>query len=183
MTFKEDAPKLNLRAKYVFVRTGELIIGNETHPFAGEAQITLFGEKESQHIVYTNAIEAGNKILANTGLLKFYGAPRKTRTRLLETVNKGARSIKVSPGLSWKVNETIAAVSTSMKWFENDYAVITAYDNVTGVVTLDRPLNYYHYGRATSTGIEYSGVDMRGEVMLLSRNIRIVGEDVDAWGC
>jgi len=58
-----------LRAKYVFVRAGELIIGNETNPFQGTARITLFGEKENQHIVYDNAIEAGNKILANTGLL------------------------------------------------------------------------------------------------------------------
>jgi hypothetical protein len=48
---------------------GELIIGNETNPFQGEAKITLYGLKEDQHIVYDNAIEAGNKVLANTGLI------------------------------------------------------------------------------------------------------------------
>ena len=33
VTFKEDAPKLHFKAKYIFVRTGELIIGSETEPF------------------------------------------------------------------------------------------------------------------------------------------------------
>lgn len=83
VTFKEDAPKLHMRAKYVFVRAGELFIGNKTHPFKGQAQITLYGEKDNQHIVYDNAVEAGNKIIANTNLIQIYGKPRLTRTRLL----------------------------------------------------------------------------------------------------
>jgi hypothetical protein len=37
LTFDLAAPKLHLRAKYVFVRAGELIIGNETNPFNGHA--------------------------------------------------------------------------------------------------------------------------------------------------
>jgi hypothetical protein len=45
LVFKYDAPKLHLRAKYVFVRAGNLYIGNKTHPFLGEAKITLTGEK------------------------------------------------------------------------------------------------------------------------------------------
>jgi len=43
-------------------------------------------------------------------------------------------------------------------------------------------LNHYHWGAAESTGAKYNQVDMRAEVMLLSRNIKIVGEDVEAWG-
>ena len=37
---------------------------------------TLFGEKESDHIVYDNAIEAGNKVIANVGTIKMFGKPR-----------------------------------------------------------------------------------------------------------
>jgi hypothetical protein len=47
LTFLESAPKLHLRGKYIFVRSGELFIGNATNPFKGEAKITLSGEKES----------------------------------------------------------------------------------------------------------------------------------------
>jgi hypothetical protein len=52
VTFKTDAPKLHLRAKYLFVRMGELLIGSEGSPFAGEATITLYGMKQDEHIVY-----------------------------------------------------------------------------------------------------------------------------------
>ncbi len=51
------------------------------------------------------------------------------------------------------------------------------------MLTLDRPLNYYHYGKRVSTGLEYSGIDMRTEVLLLSRNVVIQGTEEDNWGC
>ena len=35
VTFKTDAPKLHLRAKYLYVRMGELLIGSQEVPFAG----------------------------------------------------------------------------------------------------------------------------------------------------
>jgi len=42
-------------------------------------------------------------------------------------------------------------------------------------------LDYYHWGRATSTGIgsDFDGVDMRGEVMILTRNVKINAEDIE----
>ena len=43
-------------------------------------------------------------------------------------------------------------------------------------------LDFYHFGRAQSTGDLYSGVDIRGEVVLLTRNVKIVGNDVESWG-
>jgi hypothetical protein len=64
---------IHLRAKHIFVRAGELHIGNETHPYPNKARITLHGEKNAEHIVYDNAIEAGNKLLANVGLIKMFG--------------------------------------------------------------------------------------------------------------
>ena len=45
LTFKQDAEKLILRAKYVYVRAGELFIGNISRPFEGQAQIILYGAK------------------------------------------------------------------------------------------------------------------------------------------
>jgi G8 domain/Right handed beta helix region len=184
LTFKPDAPKLHLRAKYIFVRAGEFLIGNETNPHLGDAKITLYGMKQDQHIVYDNAIEAGNKILANTGLMSFWGAPRPiTRTRLLKTANSKDLTIYVEPGLSWNSGDKVALPSTNIRWSDIDFGIISSYDNVTGELTLDRPLSNYHWGAATSTGSKYSGVDMRGEVMILSKNIKISGFDTDAWGC
>jgi hypothetical protein len=64
----------------------------------------------------------------------------------------------------------------------DDLIWITAYNNVTGEVTLNSTLQYYHFGRANSTADLYQGVDIRGEVLLLSRNVKIVGEDIESWG-
>ena len=183
VTFKTDAPKLHLRAKYLYVRMGELLIGSQDQPFAGQALITLFGMKQDQHIVYENAIEAGNKILANTALISMWGQQRGSRTRLFKTVMPNDQNITVETGLDWRANDKIALPSTTMNWYELDTATVTSYNSETGVASLDRKLSYYHWGFTTSTASQYNGVDMRGEVMLLSRNIKIRGNDTDAWGC
>lgn len=63
-----------------------------------------------------------------------------------------------------------------------DYRTIESYSTSTGIVTLTEALNFYHFGKAESTARDYEGVDMRGEVVLLSRNVRIIGNDTDWWG-
>jgi hypothetical protein len=59
---------------------------------------------------------------------------------------------------------------------------IESYDSDTGEIVFTEETLYYHWGQMTSTGDDYSGVDMRGEVILLSRNVRIIGNDSDSWG-
>jgi len=118
---------------------GELIIGNETNPYLGNATITLYGDKADDQIVYENAIEGGNKVLANTATIKMYGMPRKsTRSRLLKTVFPGNTTFTVEAGLDWTIGEDVALPSTTINWRELDTGKIVAYNNVTGVITLDR---------------------------------------------
>jgi len=54
------------------------------------------------------------------------------------------------------------------------------------VITLKDPLVNYHFGAAASTAADYNNVvDIRGEVVLLTRNVRIVGDNTDLnkdWG-
>lgn len=70
-----------------------------------------------------------------------------------------------------------------MRYNDSDTAKITDYNSRNGIITLNRPLSAYHYGASESTANQYSGVDIRNEVYLLSRNVKISGEDVEAWGC
>jgi hypothetical protein len=53
-------------------------VGSEDYPILSNisARITLYGEKGAETMVYDNAIEAGNKLIANVGILRMYGAPR-----------------------------------------------------------------------------------------------------------
>lgn len=63
-----------------------------------------------------------------------------------------------------------------------DYMTVESYDVISGAMTFYEPLKYYHWGHRESTGLDYSGVDMRCEVILLSRNVRVVGDDSHSWG-
>jgi cell migration-inducing and hyaluronan-binding protein len=77
LTFQNDSSTdLHLRAKHIYVRAGELRIGTKEYPFQNKAKITLYGEKNFEHMVYDNAIEAGNKLIANVGLVQMWGKSR-----------------------------------------------------------------------------------------------------------
>jgi len=178
---------IHLRAKHIFIRAGELHIGtNETHPYTNnatnKARITLFGEKDFEAIVYDNAIEAGNKLLANIGIIKMYGLQRDRLGRLHAECFKDATEIYVNPSLDWVAGDRIALGPTSYAHDRSEDNFITAYDIETGKVTLESPLKYHHWGAAVSTAENYNGADMRGEVMLLTRSITIAGEDIESWG-
>jgi len=63
----------HLRVKHLFIRAGQLHIGSEEYPYEKNAKITLYGEKNMETIVYDNAIEAGNKLIANVNVMKMFG--------------------------------------------------------------------------------------------------------------
>jgi len=165
---------LNLKAKHVFVRIGELFIGTPEEPHQDEARITLYGEKDSKAMVYDNAIEAGNKLIASVGNITMVGKPRDKMTRLHTPAEKGSSSFKVGTELDWKAGDKIALADTSFKITAGEEREIKSYDILTGDLEVTEPLKYYHWGQSEGTEDDY-GKDIRGEVALLSRNIIISG--------
>lgn len=179
-----DTMDIHLQAIIIYVRAGELHIGNETHPHQHNAQITLLGEKEADTLVFDNGIEAGNKILINTNVVKMFGKPRKQKmTRLSQEANKNDKTIWVEPDLDLVPGDWIALAPTALKFDASESHVVKTYDSKTGQIEIEKYIKYNHYGAPESTASKYNGVDIRGEVLILSRNIRIVGEDIWSWGC
>lgn len=177
----EDYPSVHLQAHAVFVRAGELLIGSEEEPFAGNATITLLGETEDDGLTLQGTVTGGNKVLAVTGDVKIFGTKRQTQMlRLLRSVYKGDESIVVDAENDWVPGDLIYLAPTTMMTHHNEYRTIVAKEGAK--LTLDAPLEYYHYGDGSSTGRDYEGVDMRGEVLLLTRNVKIQGERRDGWG-
>lgn len=115
-----------------------------------------------------------------------YGKPRTNKmSRLRAPVLKGASSFTVESGLDWKAGDRVGLVATSTAYLASDEVTILSYSSGSGVVTFNETLDqihHYHWGNATSTAWKYNGVDIRGEVVLLSRNVKIVGEDIQGWG-
>jgi len=103
-------------------------------------------------------------------------------TRLRETCFKGDTQATVYPGLDWVAGDQVSLLPTATQWTHTDYMTIDSYDTLTGVVSFTEPLKFYHWGKTSSTADDTSGVDMRGEVILLTRNVKVIGNDTDSWG-
>lgn len=164
----------HLKAKHIFVRAGEIHIGNETHPHYPNATITLMGAKTDKDITFENTIEPGNKVIANYGLVKMYGQTRKGKMRrLTQEALKGDTEIYIETGLDIRPGDSIGIGATSFVPWASDDGIVQQYDNETGKITLQTALENYHFGRAETTGDLYNGADIRAEVVLLTRNVKI----------
>lgn len=171
-----------MRCKILFNQGGLIQIGTDEKPFSQNAKITLYGRRNQEPIALSNDYEGGNKIIANLGTIKFYGKSRpKKMARLLVEGNKGDTKLKVEAGLDWVAGDELAFAPTSYKPDAASYKKIKSYDIETGDLVLTSGLDFYHFGAAESTSEKY-GLDMRGEVLLLSRNIKIQGTTEDNWG-
>ena len=80
-------------------------------------------------------------------------------------------------GLDWTSGDRLVIGPTSFG-HELEQVFVSSYDSETGKVTLTDDLIYYHFGQAESTGNIHNGVDMRAEVMLMTRSI-LIQNDVD----
>lgn len=183
LTFKNNTDHdLHLRVGNIFIRAGELFIGSEEYPFTKKATITLLGGSDATTVTLGSTIEAGNKALAIVGSAHIHGSlgTKQWMTRLAVPVNQGESQIIIPDGHNWAVGDKIFLAASTIAYKHSEYRTIT--EVIGGLVTLDEPLNHYHWGAGSSTAPEYNGVDMRTEVILLSRNILIQGEDLDGWG-
>lgn len=100
--FTPDITDITVHAHHIFVHAGEFLIGSETNPFQNKATIVLHGEQDAETVIMDGAVESGNKVVANTGLIAWYGKTRSQNTRLKSSVIKGQTDmILVEPGLDW----------------------------------------------------------------------------------
>ena len=95
------------------------------------------------------------------------------RTRLRQTAVAGSNKLMVDALLDWQVGEKVGVAATNMRTMDYDECTIEAYDSSTGEITCEKDFNGYHYGAAKSSEEDYE-VDMRAEVWLMDRNIKVI---------
>ena len=155
-----DESDLALTTEWIMV-FGELQIGTEANPFTHKAIITLTDNNEGEQLM-----GMGDRgIMLSGGTLNLHGNITNTWTRLAETAEKGSTIIKVLNAEQWQVGDEIVLASTDYNPRQAETRHITAISGNT--ITLDQPLAYMHFGEITY------GVDERGEVGLLTRNIKV----------
>jgi len=160
LSFADDRD-LDLTTDWIYVAGGELAIGSEAKPYKRMATITLTDKVPGEDV---NTM-GDRGIMLLRGTLNLHGDREHTWTKLAKTAKAGSNRIEVLNAAGWRKGDRIVLASTDFDSRQAEQRTITAISGNS--ITLDQPLKYMHYGEITF------GVDERGEVGLLSRNIKI----------
>ncbi len=160
LSFSNDRD-IDLTTDWIYVPGGELAIGSEANPYKRKATITLTDKVPGEDV---NTM-GDRGIMLLRGTLNLHGDRAHTWTKLARTAKAGSNQIEVLDASGWRQGDEIALASTDFNPRQTEKRTITAVKG--NRITLDKPLDYMHYGEITF------GVDERGEVGLLSRNIKI----------
>ncbi|HWL62914.1 MAG TPA: G8 domain-containing protein, partial [Steroidobacteraceae bacterium] len=160
LTFSNDAD-LELTTEWIMLH-GELEIGTEAKPHTRKATITFTDNVKNEDVM---AGMGDRGIMISGGTLNLHGNTTNTWSKLAKTANAGATSIEVLNAQGWKVGDEIVLASTDYDPRQAERRTITAVNGNT--LTLDKKLDYMHFGKITFD------VDQRGEVGLLTRNVKI----------
>jgi cell migration-inducing and hyaluronan-binding protein len=156
-----DEEDLNLTTEWIYVPGGELTIGTADNPFQHNATITLIDNVKGEDI---NTM-GDRGIMLMRGTLNLHGNREHTWSKLSATAEAGSTSFTVLDASGWRAGDEIVLASTDFNPRQAERRTITAVNGNT--ITIDRPLQYMHFGEITF------GVDERGEVANLTRNILI----------
>jgi cell migration-inducing and hyaluronan-binding protein len=160
LTFSNDAD-LELTTEWIMLH-GELAIGSEVAPHTRNATITLTNAVPNEDVM---AGMGDRGIMISGGTLNLHGDRTHTWTKLSNTAKAGSMSIEVLDASGWRVGDEIVLASTDFDPRQAERRTIAAISG--NKITLDKKLEYMHFGKITF------GVDERGEVGLLTRNIKI----------
>jgi hypothetical protein len=155
-----DDKDLELTTEWIMLH-GELQIGTEAKPHTRKATITLTDKVKGEMMM-----GMGDRgIMISGGTLNLHGDRQNAWTKLAKTAQAGTNAIEVLDAKQWRVGDEIVLASTDFNPRQAERRTITAVSGNT--VTIDSPLEYMHFGAITYD------VDERGEVGLLTRNIKV----------
>src|SRR5947208_5786215 len=160
LTFSNDAD-LELTTEWIMLH-GELAIGSEASPHTRNATITLTNNVKGEDVM---AGMGDRGIMISGGTLNLHGDRTNTWTKLSSTAKAGSTSIQVLNAAGWRVGDEIVLASTDFDPRQAERRTISAIRGNT--ITLDKKLDFMHFGKITFD------VDERGEVGLLTRNIKL----------
>src|SRR6188768_2357995 len=160
LTFADNAD-LELNTEWIMLH-GELAIGSEARPYTRKATITFTDNGKGEDVM---AGMGDRGIMISGGTLNLHGDRKNTWTRLAKTAAAGSNAIEVLNAAEWRVGDEIVLASTDFNPRQAERRTIAAISG--NRITLDQKLEYMHFGKITFD------VDERGEVGLLTRNIRI----------
>ncbi len=169
-----------LLCDYIFVQTAGAVfeVGTSASRFLQNFTLTLKGLSTEP------APMMGAKVLGahNGGTLEIHGRDRIEWTHLGVNAAAGATSLTLVEPVDWVVGDSILVTSSRANWNEAETRTITAVSTDQRTVSFSTPLAYLHNGstltKTRSTDGKTWTANLRAEVGLLSRNVKIEGDAV-----
>ena len=156
-----DTRDIELRTDWIYLPGGTLEIGTEAAPYQHNATVTLTDTVPGENI---NSM-GDRGIMLLRGTLELHGNRDHSWTKLDGTAQAGSTSIKVLDASEWRTGDEIVLASTDYNPRQAERRTVTAVNGNT--ISFAQPLEYMHFGEITF------GVDERGEVGMLTRNIKV----------
>uniref|UniRef100_A0A3B3X637 G8 domain-containing protein n=1 Tax=Poecilia mexicana TaxID=48701 RepID=A0A3B3X637_9TELE len=178
-----DSPNrtLVIDAVYVSIQGGRLLAGWDGEPFQGRLEIRLRGNHDTPDWLLPGGPNQGSKVLGVFGTLDLYGRPPGVyRTKLAATAAAGSDSLVLVQPVDWKVGDQVAISTSGYRASETEKRRIAAVSADGLILTLNQPLDHTHMGGTHSVPGSSFSYALAADVGLLSRNIRIIGEEYPA---
>ncbi|KAA0710209.1 Fibrocystin-L Polycystic kidney and hepatic disease 1-like protein 1 [Triplophysa tibetana] len=166
-----------LNVTYISIQGGYLRVGWSDQPFRGELKIILKGNHLTPDWELPG-INQGSKVLGVFGSLDLFGMPHNVyHTKLARTVEAGNNTISLVEAVDWKVGHKILLSTTSYDPWQTEIRTITAVSDDGRTLILDQPVTYTHIGQRYNVTGSSRSYQLAGNVGLLTRNIKIIGQE------
>ncbi|XP_061110160.1 fibrocystin-L-like isoform X2 [Conger conger] len=167
-----------LNATYISIQGGRLIAGWPDDPFKGELHIILRGNHRTPDWPLLSGPNQGSKVLGVFGSLDLYGMPHNIyHTKLNSTASVGSTTLSLREAVDWQAGDDIVISTTSYDPWETETRRITAVSADGLTLTINQSLSHTHIGELHSIQGSARSYRLAADVGLLSRNIKIIGED------
>ena len=174
---------INIRTEFIMVMGSSALFqwGTEANPYLMKGVITLVGNNPAATIPMHGG--ASKAIIVMDGAkLELHGQKKTSWTSLASSTSRSAPKITISSNqTNWEKGDVILISPSRFSENEGEKRIITDVSADNKVFTLDKPLDFPHIGTTKTYTRAKDGktwtADMRAEVGLLSKNIKIQGDD------
>jgi uncharacterized protein YjdB len=173
---------ITINAEYIIVKGASSYFewGTPSQPYNNKGIITLMGSDATKLIPGTT-IESKGILVMNNAKLEMHGKVKTSWTNLSSNVAAGNNTITIATATNnWEVGDEIVITSSRLSENEAEKRSITAISPDKRTFTLNAALGFPHIGQSktytrSNDGKTWTG-DMRAEVGLLSKSIKIQGD-------
>uniref|UniRef100_A0A3B4ZUN2 PKHD1 like 1 n=1 Tax=Stegastes partitus TaxID=144197 RepID=A0A3B4ZUN2_9TELE len=161
-------------AVYISIQGGRLIAGWDGEPFRGELHIKLRGNHKTPDWPLPNGPNQGSKVLGEKTALHLSHMTDDTSAPVIGFV---IACLHAAPVCCLQVGDEVVVSTTSYDINETEKCQIAAVSADGRTLTLSQSLAHTHIGETHSVSGSSRSYTLAADVGLVTRNIKIVGQD------